>query len=154
MLLILIACLKNAGVAVENGVIQVNEISQTNVENIYAIGDVTDRMNLTPVALMEAMAFVKTLFGGEKTSPDYSYVPSAVFCQPPLATVILELKEKQELDSVGWVSRGRSHTDILRRVGCLSVKLSCHGLFQLVDSLNNFRLGFRKTLYVVELRKH
>lgn len=86
---ILILCFKNAGVAVENGVIQVNEISQTNIENIYAIGDVTDRMNLTPVALMEAMALVKTLFGGKRTSPDYSYVPSAVFCQPPLATVML-----------------------------------------------------------------
>eukprot|EP00210_Caulerpa_lentillifera_P000990 g953.t1 len=79
--------LENAGIAIENGVIQVNDISQTNIDNIYAIGDVTSRMDLTPVALMEAMAFVKTIFGGERTSPDYSYVPSAVFCQPPLATV-------------------------------------------------------------------
>jgi glutathione reductase (NADPH) len=54
---------------------------------VWAIGDVTDRINLTPVALMEGMAFAKTAFGGQPTKPDYQNVASAVFCQPPLASV-------------------------------------------------------------------
>jgi hypothetical protein len=57
------------------------------VPGIWAIGDVTDRINLTPVALMEGMAFAKTAFGGQLTKPDYQNVASAVFCQPPLASV-------------------------------------------------------------------
>jgi glutathione reductase (NADPH) len=57
------------------------------VPGVWAIGDVTDRINLTPVALMEGMAFAKTAFGGQPTKPDYQNVASAVFCQPPLASV-------------------------------------------------------------------
>jgi glutathione reductase (NADPH) len=66
----------------------VDKYSQTNVPNIYAIGDVTDRVNLTPVALMEGMALAKTLFEGTPTVPDHSNIASAVFTQPPLATVV------------------------------------------------------------------
>jgi glutathione reductase (NADPH) len=65
----------------------VDEYSQTNVDSIWAIGDVTNRMNLTPVALMEGMALAKTIFGNEPTKPDYSFIPSAVFTQPPIGTV-------------------------------------------------------------------
>lgn len=69
-----------------NGKILVDEYSKTSVDSIYAIGDVTDRINLTPVALMEAMALSKTLFGGESTKPVYENVPSAVFSQPPIGS--------------------------------------------------------------------
>ncbi|GLI63070.1 hypothetical protein VaNZ11_005972 [Volvox africanus] len=69
------------------GAIKVDEFSRTNVPGIWAVGDVTNRINLTPVALMEGMAFAKSAFGGELTKPDYRDVASAVFCQPPLATV-------------------------------------------------------------------
>ncbi|KIY92193.1 glutathione reductase (NADPH) [Monoraphidium neglectum] len=86
---------KTAGVGLEDvgvelagdGSIKVDEFSRTNVPSVWAIGDVTNRINLTPVALMEGMALAKTIFGGEPTKPDYQFVASAVFCQPPLASV-------------------------------------------------------------------
>eukprot|EP00887_Chlorella_sp_A99_P002348 scaffold10.g2348.t1 len=65
----------------------VDQYSHTNIPSIWAIGDVTDRMNLTPVALMEGKALAATLFGGRPTVPDYDNIPTAVFCQPPLGTV-------------------------------------------------------------------
>jgi glutathione reductase (NADPH) len=72
----------------KTGAVLVDSASTTSVRSIHAIGDVTNRVNLTPVALMEGMALARTLFGGEKepTLPDYQFVPSAVFCQPPLAS--------------------------------------------------------------------
>jgi len=75
------------------GAVVVDEYSQSSVPSIYAIGDVTDRMNLTPVALMEGMAVAQTLFGNHKTAPDHKMVASAVFCQPPLATVGISEEE-------------------------------------------------------------
>merc|ERR1719262_1505292 len=69
-----------------NGKIVVDEYSKTNVDSIYAIGDVTDRIQLTPVALMEGMAMSKTMFGGTPTKPNYEDVPSAVFSQPPVGS--------------------------------------------------------------------
>lgn len=80
--------LESVGVKLsKQGAIEVDEYSQTNVDSIWAIGDVTNRMNLTPVALMEGMALAKTIFGNEPTKPDYSFIPSAVFTQPPIGTV-------------------------------------------------------------------
>ncbi len=69
------------------GSIAVDEYSATSVPGIYAIGDVTDRMNLTPVAIAEGAAFARTVFGKEPTAVDYTNVPTAVFGQPPLAGV-------------------------------------------------------------------
>lgn len=69
-----------------NGAIKVNKFLQTNVPSIWALGDVIDRVQLTPVALMEGMAFTETMKGNPK-EPDYENIASAVFCQPPLATV-------------------------------------------------------------------
>jgi len=66
--------------------IVVDEYSRTSVENIYAVGDCTDRIALTPVAIAEAMALVETL-NGNPTAVDYEAVPSAVFSQPPIGTV-------------------------------------------------------------------
>lgn len=80
--------LGNAGVACnEIGAILVDEYSQTSTPNIYAVGDVTDRMNLTPVALAEGMAVAKTLFDNSPTRPDHMLVPTTVFTQPSLGTV-------------------------------------------------------------------
>jgi len=68
------------------GAVKVDAYSKTSVDNIYAIGDITDRMQLTPVAIQEAMAFLYTKFGGRKMKVDYSTVASAVFTQPPMGT--------------------------------------------------------------------
>lgn len=80
--------LESVGVQLDTeGAVKVDEFSRTTVEGIWAVGDATNRINLTPVALMEGMAFAKSCFGGELTKPDYSNVASAVFCQPPFASV-------------------------------------------------------------------
>ena len=69
------------------GEVTVDEFSRTTAPHIYAIGDVTDRKQLTPVAIHEAMCFVETAFKGNPTKPDYLFVPSAVFSTPEIATV-------------------------------------------------------------------
>jgi glutathione reductase (NADPH) len=69
------------------GAIAVDEWSKTTAENIWAVGDVTDRINLTPVAIMEGHCFADTEFGKKPRKPDHRDVPSAVFCQPELANV-------------------------------------------------------------------
>ena len=71
----------------KSGAIVVNEYSQTNIENIYAVGDVTNRVNLTPVAIREGHAFADTLFGSQSRAVDHINVPSAVFSQPEIGTV-------------------------------------------------------------------
>jgi glutathione reductase (NADPH) len=71
----------------KRGVIRVDGHSKTSVDNIYAIGDCTDRLALTPVAIKEAMAFADTVFGGKSWAMDHSNVAHAVFSQPPVATV-------------------------------------------------------------------
>lgn len=76
-----------------SGAVKVNEYSQSNIASIWAVGDVTDRLALTPVALMEGTCLAKTLFGGQKSKPDYSHVPSAVFSIPPLSVVGLSEQE-------------------------------------------------------------
>ncbi|KAL6902402.1 hypothetical protein ACP4OV_005278 [Aristida adscensionis] len=92
------------GVGVEmdkNGAIVVDEYSRTSVDSIWAVGDVTNRINLTPVALMEGGAFAKTAFGNEPTKPDYRAVPAAVFSQPPIGQV--GLTEEQAIEEYGDV---------------------------------------------------
>jgi len=80
--------LDKAGVALnDKGAIAVDDYSRTNVPNIYAVGDVTDRINLTPVAIREAAAFAATVFGDKPTTFDHALVPTAVFCQPPIGCV-------------------------------------------------------------------
>jgi len=80
--------LEKAGVKLDgNTAIAVNEYSQTSVDNIYAVGDVTNRRNLTPVAIAEGHAVADLLFGGRSRTIDHESVPSAVFSQPPIATV-------------------------------------------------------------------
>ena len=79
-----------------NGAIVVNERYQTNVESVFAIGDVTDRINLTPVALAEAMSFVWDLYSDGGKEVGYEFVPSAVFSQPNLASVGYTESEARE----------------------------------------------------------
>ncbi|KAL0371230.1 UNVERIFIED_CONTAM: Glutathione reductase, chloroplastic [Sesamum angustifolium] len=83
----------------KNGAVEVDEYSRTSVPSIWAVGDVTDRINLTPVALMEGGAVAKTLFANEPTKPDFSNVPSAVFSQPPIGQV--GLTEEQAIKEYG-----------------------------------------------------
>jgi glutathione reductase (NADPH) len=79
-----------------NGAVAVDDYSRTNIPNIYAIGDVTDRMNLTPVALHEGMCFVKTVFGEEPTAPGYDNIATAVFSAPPIGTVGMTEEEARK----------------------------------------------------------
>ncbi|MCV2877179.1 glutathione-disulfide reductase [Rhodobacteraceae bacterium XHP0102] len=82
------------------GEIVVDAFSQTAVPSIYAIGDVTNRVNLTPVAIREAMAFVATVFEGKKTPVDHDLIPSAVFTQPEFGTVGLSEEDARAQGAV------------------------------------------------------
>ncbi len=100
--------LENAGVALNaKGAIVVDEYSKTSVDNIYAVGDVTDRVNLTPVAIKEGHAVADTVFGGAPTRADHADVPSAVFSQPSIGMV--GLTEAQARETYGAVDVYRSH---------------------------------------------
>ncbi len=93
--------LENAGVKLgRGGAIDVDEYSQTAVPSIFAIGDVTDRVQLTPVAIREAMAFVDTVFNGKPTKVDHDLIPSAVFTQPEMGTVGLTEEQAIEQEEV------------------------------------------------------
>lgn len=75
------------------GAVKVDDYNKTNVESIYAIGDITDRAQLTPVAIAEAMCFLNTVYGGKPDKIDYDIVPCAVFTQPPMGTCGLTEEE-------------------------------------------------------------
>ncbi|ESQ81443.1 glutathione-disulfide reductase [Asticcacaulis benevestitus] len=79
-----------------HGAIPVDSFSRTSHKHIYAIGDVTNRMNLTPVAIREAVAFVETAFKDNATAYDYENIPTAVFSQPQIGTVGLTEAEATE----------------------------------------------------------
>jgi glutathione reductase (NADPH) len=86
--------LEKAGVELsDNGAIKVDALSKTTAENIWAIGDVTDRMNLTPVAIREAVAFHQTVYKNNPQHFDYEAVATAVFSQPPVGVVGLSENE-------------------------------------------------------------
>lgn len=80
--------LEAAGVAVDaEGAVIVDDYARTNVANIFAVGDVTNRVQLTPVAIREGAAFAETQFNNARTGVDYTFIPKAVFAQPPVGTV-------------------------------------------------------------------
>ena len=94
--------LEDAGVALgENGQVKVDDRAQTSVASIFAIGDVTDRVQLTPVAIREGQAFADREFGKLDRTVDYAAIPSAVFSHPPLAGVgLTESEARNKLGSV------------------------------------------------------
>ena len=86
--------LEQAGVKLaENGAVLVDDYSRTNLENVWAVGDVTNRINLTPVAIREGQAFAETVFYDRPTTFDHEMVASAVFSQPPIGSVGLSEAE-------------------------------------------------------------
>jgi glutathione reductase (NADPH) len=107
--------LEAAGIDVDRkGVIRVDGYSKTSVDNIYAIGDCTDRLNLTPVAIKQAMAFVDTVFAGKPWGMDHANVAHAVFSQPQVATVGMSenaaRSEGRRLDIYKTSFRSLKHT--------------------------------------------
>jgi glutathione reductase (NADPH) len=99
--------LEEVGVAVRaDGRVVVDELSRTSVDHIYAVGDVTSRVNLTPVAIYEGHAFADTVFGGRERPVNHEFVPSAVFSQPPVGTV------------------GYSEEDAVHHVGAVDIYLA------------------------------
>jgi glutathione reductase (NADPH) len=94
--------LEIAGVELDaNGAIKVGDDNRTNVPSIYAVGDVTNRVQLTPVAIREGQAFADTVFGNKPHIVDYNCIPSAVFSNPPMAGV--GLTERQAREQYGTV---------------------------------------------------
>ncbi|MEM9061373.1 MAG: glutathione-disulfide reductase [Pseudomonadota bacterium] len=106
--------LENAGVALgRKGEVVVDAWSQTNIPSIYAVGDVTDRMALTPVAIREGQAFAETVFNANPTKPDHELVATAVFTQPEIGTVGLgeeQAREEHEIDVYVSTFRAMMHT--------------------------------------------
>ena len=93
--------LEAAGVALgRKGEIVVDRYSQTGVPSVYAIGDVTDRVNLTPVAIREGMAFVETVFNGNPTPVDHDLIPTAIFTQPEMGTVGLSEEAARDQEPI------------------------------------------------------
>ncbi|MGE3142696.1 MAG: FAD-dependent oxidoreductase, partial [Hyphomonadaceae bacterium] len=90
--------LPEAGVTLsERGAIVVDEYSRSSAPSVFALGDVTDRLNLTPVAIREAVAFAETHFYGRPTAFDHMHVPTAVFGRPPVGVVgLTEMQARAE----------------------------------------------------------
>jgi glutathione reductase (NADPH) len=101
--------LEKAGIVINpaNGGIAVDHFSKTSAENVYAVGDVTHRHNLTPVAIREGHAFADTVFGNRPVQVDHKDIPTAVFCQPEVGTVGLTETEARA---------SFSHVDIYKAV--------------------------------------
>ena len=98
----------------EVGEVLVNEYSQTAIPSIFAVGDVTNRANLTPVAIREGTAFVKTVFEGKPTEADFSSIPTAIFTQPEIGTVGLTEDEAKAKGPVEvFVAKFRPMTNVL-----------------------------------------
>ena len=107
--------LNTVGVAVgERGAILVDDDSRTSIPSIFAVGDVTDRVQLTPVAIREGQAFADTQFGGKPTRVDYGCIPSAVFSHPPIASV--GLTESQAKKKLGMVKTFTSDFRAMKNV--------------------------------------
>ena len=103
--------LKEAGVkANDRGAVQVDEWQRTSVPSIYAVGDVTDRLNLTPVAIGEGRALAETLYNNNPIKMDHRDVPTAVFSNPPIGTVGLTEEEARQ-------EYGETSTSIARASG-------------------------------------
>ena len=92
--------LEKLGVNLEKNAVLVDDYQRTNISNVYAIGDVTDRLNLTPVAIRDGIAFVDTVFNNKPTVPDHHLVPKAVFTKPEVGTVGLSEIEAEKKGTI------------------------------------------------------
>ena len=125
-----------AGVEIgEKGQIKVDEDNRTSVPSIFAVGDVTDRIQLTPVALREGQAFADSVFGNKPTRVDYGCVPSAVFSHPPLAAV--GMTEGQARDRLGSV---KVYTSDFRPLKNVIAGRNERSLYKLVVDANDDRV--------------
>jgi len=128
--------LETAGITVgPAGEIPVDDESRTSCPSIYAVGDVTDRVQLTPVAIREGHAFADTVFGGKPTKVDYDLIPSAVFSQPPLAAV--GLTEGQARDRYGNI---RVYSSDFRPMKNVFAQRHERGLYKMVVDANSDRI--------------
>ncbi len=131
--------LEAAGVKLgRKGEVVVDGWSQTSVPSIYAVGDVTDRINLTPIAIREGHAFADTVFGAKPTRPDHDLVASAVFTQPELGTVGLteeEARDRGPIEVYATAFRpmqtafaGRPDRVMMKLIVCANTRriLGCH----------------------------
>ena len=98
----------------DHGAVKVDEDNRTSLESIFAIGDVTDRVQLTPVAIREGQAFADTFFGKKPTRVDYGCIPSAVFSHPPLAGV--GMTEGKARETIGPVKTFTSDFRAMKNV--------------------------------------
>ncbi|UYV37758.1 glutathione-disulfide reductase [Rhodobacteraceae bacterium D3-12] len=120
------------------GEVLVDDYSQTSVPSIYAVGDVTDRVNLTPVAIREGMAFVETVFKGNPTKPDHELIPTAIFTQPEMGTVGMSEEEARDKGPIEvyctsfrpmqTMFAGREDRVLMKLVVCADTRkvLGCH----------------------------
>ena len=93
--------LEDAGVITNStGAIEIDDYQETNIKGVYAIGDVTNRINLTPVAIRDGIAVIKTIFGSLPTVPDHELVPSAVFTRPEIGIIGLTEEEAKKSQKV------------------------------------------------------
>ncbi len=122
----------------KRGEIVVDAFSRTNVEHIYAVGDVTDRVQLTPVAIREGQAFADSVFGeGEPYAVDHSCVPSAVFSHPPIAAV--GLTEAEARNTLGSIKVYQSDFRSMKNVVAARNERSLYKM--IVDAANDRIVG-------------
>ena len=125
--------LETAGVALNNkGAVIVDADNKSSVDSIYAVGDVTDRIQLTPVAIREGQAFADTIFGNKPTRVDYDMVPTAVFSQPPLAGV--GMTESQAKNKLGTV---KTYTSDFRPMKNVLAGRNERALYKMVVNASN-----------------
>jgi glutathione reductase (NADPH) len=119
----------------EKGEIKVDADNRTSADSVFAVGDVTDRVQLTPVAIREGQAFADTFFGGEPTQVDYGCIPSAVFSHPPLAGV--GMTEGQARERLGAV---KVYTSDFRAMKNVLAGRNERSLYKLIVDGNDDRI--------------
>lgn len=130
--------LEAAGVELNaKGAIKVDADNRTNVPGIYAVGDVTDRIQLTPVAIREGQAFADTVYGNKPTRVDYANVPTAVFSHPPIGAV--GMTEAEARNKLGTV---RTYTSDFRPMKNVLANRNERALYKMiVDASNDVVVG-------------
>jgi glutathione reductase (NADPH) len=121
----------------QKGAIAVDHDNKSSIDSIYAVGDVTDRIQLTPIAIREGQAFADTIFGNKPTRVDYTNVPSAVFSHPPIAAV--GMTEAQARNKLGTV---KTYTSDFRPMKSVLAGRNERALYKMVvDASNDVVVG-------------